>query len=101
MAHADVLAFTSRYEGFPNVLLESCACGLPIVGFNCPGGVNEIIKDGINGFKVKAGNIKTFAKYLVKSSKMKFNSRKIIDSVKNEYSLEKIIGQYESIIDNL
>ena len=100
MKHADVFAFTSRYEGFPNVLLESCASGLPVVAFNCPGGINEIIKDGINGFKVEAGNIESFAKHLIKASKTKFNSKKIIESIKYEYELRNIINQYEKIIDN-
>ena len=101
MAHADVLAFTSRYEGFPNVLLESCATGLPVVAFNCPGGINEIIKDGINGFKVEVGDIEAFAKHLIKVSKMKFNSKQVVESVKYEYELRNIINQYEKTIDNL
>ena len=101
MAHADVFAFTSRYEGFPNVLLESCACGLPIVAFNCVGGINKIIEDGINGFKVNVGDINSFAKYLVKASKTQFNPKQIISTVKYKYDVVKIIDQYESIIDSL
>jgi len=101
MAHADVLAFTSRYEGFPNVLLESCATGLPVVAFNCPGGINEIIEDGINGFKVNSGDIESFARHLVKATKTKFIKNKVINSVKYKYDTKKIISQYENIIDRL
>ena len=33
-------------EGFPNVLIESCVVGTPILAFNAPGGLDEIIEKG-------------------------------------------------------
>jgi glycosyltransferase involved in cell wall biosynthesis len=45
---ADVFCYTTSFEGFPNVLLEAMAGGLPIVttGF---AGADELIEDGVNG----------------------------------------------------
>lgn len=40
-------------EGMSNVLLESCACGRPIITTDRPG-CREIVDDGVNGFVVKA-----------------------------------------------
>lgn len=39
-------------EGLSNVLLESCACGRPIITTNRPG-CREVVDDGINGYIVK------------------------------------------------
>ena len=47
-----IFIMTSRFEGFPLVLIEAMQCGLPCVAFNCPQGPREIIKDGNNGFLI-------------------------------------------------
>lgn len=49
---ASIFALSSRYEGFPNVLLEAMAAGRPIVATNCPSGVSELLNDGESGLLV-------------------------------------------------
>jgi len=49
MAGADAFVLSSRWEGMPNVVLESMAQGLPTVGTPV-GGVPELIEDGVTGW---------------------------------------------------
>jgi glycosyltransferase involved in cell wall biosynthesis len=48
----DIFCLFSLWEGFPNVLAEALAYGIPSVGFTSCDGVNDLIQDGINGWKI-------------------------------------------------
>lgn len=57
LAAADFLVFPSRREGFPNVVLEAGAMGLPALVTDINGS-REIISDGLNGRVIPPDNIK-------------------------------------------
>lgn len=57
---ADVFTFPSRYEGMPNVVLEAVSCGLPVVGTRIAG-IEEIIRDGKNGFLINVDDVEACA----------------------------------------
>jgi len=52
MKAATAFILPSRYEGFPNVLLEALVAGVPCVAADCPGATREILADGAYGLLV-------------------------------------------------
>ena len=52
MKCAKFFIFSSRYEGFGNVLLETLACGTPVIAADCEAGPSEIVENGKNGLLV-------------------------------------------------
>ncbi len=61
---AGIYILTSRNEGFPMVLLEAQAHGLPIVSFDCETGPSEIITNGEDGFLIPSFDVDEFAEKL-------------------------------------
>jgi glycosyltransferase involved in cell wall biosynthesis len=85
-AISDVLVFPSYREGFPNVVLQAGAMGLPAIVTNINGS-NEIIKAGINGLIIEAKDkvaLQQAMQELMKDKRLyetlKFNARELITS---------------------
>ncbi|RUM49636.1 MAG: hypothetical protein DSY47_03305 [Hydrogenothermus sp.] len=102
ISKSSVFVFTSRDEGFPRVVVESFACGTPVVAFkNEFSGHVDIIDDGKNGFLVPFGDIDQFVekvKILLENEDLRKKfSKNAIEKAK-EFELDKIISKLEELI---
>ena len=101
MKQAKFLILSSRFEGFPNVVLEAHACGTPVLSFNCPGGISEIIIDGVNGKLVENGNCEALGEVIDYMLNTMWDENKIMATAKNRYDTSIIIPKYEKLFANM
>ncbi len=98
LKQSDVFLQGSHFEGFPNAILEATYCGLPVVAYDAPGGTQEILIEGFNGFLVKEDDYQEFANKIEQSLNGSFDSEKITAHTIDKFSLDKIIRAYEDAI---
>ncbi|GET45347.1 glycosyltransferase family 4 protein [Capnocytophaga felis] len=103
-AISDCLAFPSYREGFPNVVMQAGAMGLPSIVTNI-NGCNEIIIEGENGTIIPAKNVEELKKQMeslstdkVRYNKLKENSKKMIAN-RYEQSVvwEALLEEYKKL----
>lgn len=100
---AEIFCLSSRFEGFPMVLLETLAFGLPVVSFNCDTGPAEVLKD-TGSILVAQNDINQLATSLVSMINNEEKRKKISLKSKEKaemYQPQNIISQWVSLIESL
>jgi glycosyltransferase involved in cell wall biosynthesis len=97
MKQADIFILSSRYEGFSNVLVESLACGTPVVATDCPSANREVIEEGVNGWFAENENVESLAETINRAiiERKNLNPVTIRRNCESRFAIEQILPQYE------
>jgi glycosyltransferase involved in cell wall biosynthesis len=99
MQRADIFVLPSLSEGFPNVLLEAMACGLPVIASRV-GGIPDIITNEINGYLVEIKDVDDMANKILLLLSDDGLRKKISDNNQHlvkKYAWDNVIFELEKI----
>lgn len=100
----DAIAIPSFTEGLPNVALEACAAGIPVVASNV-GGIPEVIEPGVTGWLVSPGDPAELANRLSSVLDDPLGSRAISraghERVLRDFSFAAQADAYASMLEEL
>lgn len=97
IASHSLMVLTSLTEGFPNVVLESLAIGVPVVSFKVSG-ISAIIRPGFNGYIVEQNDLIGFEHKIKQAINRKWNHHAIKADVNVRFGIDKIVKKYEALL---
>ncbi len=101
----DLFVFPSRYENFPNSLMEAMSCGLPVIATNV-GGVSELLGPNNPSIIIPPNDYNALCNSLIKmivdpnlrNKSGDYNRKRIIENFSREFITKKYIEAYFNII---
>ena len=71
MKNSNCFVLSSKIEGFPNALIEASYLGIPCVTTRCLKLMDDIVKNGQNGYVVNVDDVEGFAEAMLKAVQIK------------------------------
>lgn len=101
---ADLFVIPSRQDNLPNTVLESMACGTPVVGFDV-GGIPDMVRPGETGWLAETGDVRALREdvdqALADDTERFKRGRRCREVVEEEYTLERQARQYRRLYRNM
>lgn len=101
LQQGDIFAFPSAYEGFGLALGEAMSMGLPAVGYKSCSAVNELIKDGENGYLCDDGvePLKIALQKIMKNQQVRMQMGKFAKVSMEKYSSRAIWNEWSRLLE--
>jgi UDP-D-galactose:(glucosyl)LPS alpha-1,6-D-galactosyltransferase len=105
--YATALLLTSRWEGFPMVLVEANQRGIPVISSDCKSGPKDIVIPGVNGYLYKEGDINDFVRVIsgVMDGRLQFdapeNIAKTAERFRDDIVIQNIFNFMKSCITEI
>jgi glycosyltransferase involved in cell wall biosynthesis len=104
MANASIFVLSSRFEGFPLVLLEAMSKGMAVVSFDCPTGPGEVVEDHRNGILVPARHVDGLAAGIIELIEDEDLRRRVgpaaVETAR-DYTIEAVGPRWEELFAEL
>jgi len=97
----DMFVLSSRYEGFPNALLEAMAIGLPVIATGSRGS-SHIVRNDVDGVLVPVRDVAELATAMAalmddEPRRQRLGRRAM--EVTERFNVERIMATWESVVD--
>jgi glycosyltransferase involved in cell wall biosynthesis len=101
---AELYVMSSRFEGFPNTLIEALAHGLPAVSFDCDTGPRDIIRHEVDGLLVPPGDVAGLTAALDRlmgdaGLRQQLAARAV--EARTRFSMQRIAGMWEELFQGI
>jgi glycosyltransferase involved in cell wall biosynthesis len=98
---SQLYVLSSRYEGFPNSLLEAMAMGLAVIATDCPTGPADIVSHNDNGLLVPPGDVAALADAMERlmgnaDQRSRLAARAV--DVRRRFSPDKILACWDRLL---
>ncbi|MEO8019656.1 MAG: glycosyltransferase family 4 protein [Pseudomonadota bacterium] len=101
LARAGIVVQPSRFEGFPNVVLEAMGMGAAVISSDCPAGPSEIIEDNVDGRLVPVGDVAALAaamRTLMQDPMARARLGDAARSVRERFHPDRIMAQWDQAL---
>ena len=104
MGDASIFVLSSRFEGFPLILLEAMSKGMAVVAYDCPTGPRDIIEDHRNGLLVPpedVGALRAALLEMIEDAELRRRCAPVAVETAESFKMHSIGPRWDALLDDL